>query len=466
MTWLRSAPEATPTRGWWWVFAGLMGILTVIAAVHADLHGLLEAHASWWRPLVTLPAHALVLLAWWQLGPRWKHPLVTAAIWCLPMLFSFPLHSRDVYAYGATGWQVTHGFDPYATALGTAGQPGLLVGVHWYETSSVYPSLQIDLFGWISRLTGGDLYWTTVAMRIPAVAALIILALVLPALARRFDVDPRLALWAGLLNPIVLVQWVGGVHNDALMVALALTAVLAATDLGWRGWRGLIVGGVVLGLAMGIKQSAALYGLGLVAIAWQLRRKDGDGWGKLAAVAAVPGAITVVTFLLSSFSHGLGWRNPTAGNPIEATSNAPLSWVASFLRFHELLPEHTANSLVGLLSSVLIAAGILVAWAFIGPRGDRVGRPWAFLVLVLVVACTFGPALQPWYVTWIIPAFVFARLGAFWNRFWLLGVLATGLLPALQDFTAPYFAMVIVGIPLFVMLRRWNARGYSPLPVD
>ena len=51
------------------------------------------------------------------------------------------------------------------------------------------------------------------------------------------------------------------------MVALAMAALLAATDVGWRGWRGLVVGGVLLGLAMGIKQSAALFGLGALSLA-------------------------------------------------------------------------------------------------------------------------------------------------------------------------------------------------------
>ncbi len=452
-------------RPWWWVFAGLMGVLVVMGAVNADLHGLLEHRASWWRPLVTFPAHAVILLAWWQLGPRWKRPLLTAAIWSLPMIFSFPLHSRDVYAYGAIGWQVDNGFDPYVTTLGAAGQPGLLVGIHWFDTTSVYPSLQLDIFGLLSRLAGADLYWTTVAMRLPAVLALVILAFVLPALARRFGVDPRLALWAGLLNPVILVQWVGGVHNDALMVALAAAAVLAACDLGWRGWRGLVVGGLLLGLAMGIKQSAALFGLGLVAVAWQLRRREGDGWGRLAATAVVPGAITVAAFLASSVSFGLGWRNPTAGNPIEATSNAPLSWVASFFRYHELLPVATANQLVSLASSVLIAIGIVVVWVLLGPRGNTVARPWPFLVAVLVVACVCGPALQPWYVTWFIPFFVLCRLGGRWNRLWLLGVLAAGLLPPLQDLISPYVAMAILAVPLFLMLRSWSRTGYSPLPV-
>lgn len=436
----------------------------IIAVLTADADGLLETPASWWRPLLTLPAHAVLLLAWWQLGPHWRRPLVTAAIWSAPMLFALPMHSRDAYAYGAAGWLVDHGLDPYSTQLGQAGEPGLLVGLHWHETTSVYPALSLDVFGLISRLTGGDLYWTTVALRLPNVLALAILAFVLPRLARRLGLNERVVLWAGLLNPIMLVQWIGGVHNDALMVALGVAAFLAVFDLGWRGWRGLVLAGVLLGLAMGFKQSAALFGLGVVAVAWSLRAPKAQGWWRLVAVAVVPGAITVLTFLLTCIRHGLGWSSATAGNPIEATSNAPLSWLASFIRYRGIVSEETANGSVGLLSSMLVAVAVVLVWVKFGPKGRHLGRPWVFAVAVLAVFCLLAPALQPWYLTWLLPLYPFVHVGPKWHRWWLIAVAAFSLLPALQDRLPPYLAMLIVGIPLWFLWRRMSNDDVSPVP--
>lgn len=465
-SWVRTDPSVTARRPWLWVLTGMFAVVGLIGAHTADLSGLLEVRASWWRLLISFPATCVLLLAWWQLGPAWRRPLTTAALWAAPMMFALPMHSRDAYAYAATGWQVAREINPYETPLGDAGQPGLLVGVHWYQTTSVYPSLSLDLFGLVSRLTGGDLYWTLVGLRLPSVLALVLLAWTLPRLARRFGVDETMALWAGLANPIILVQWIGGAHNDALMVALGVTALLAATDVGWRGWRGLILAGVLLGLAMGIKQSAALYGLGVVAVGWGVRFRDGAGWPRLTAVALVPGAVTVATFLLSSLSWGLGWRNPTAGNPIEATSNAPLSWVASFLRYNELLPQPVANSLVSAISTVLIVTAIVLAWIRFGPTGSRIALPWAFALSALTAFIVLGPALQPWYLSLVLPIYVFLRAEAGLNRIWLLGVVGFALLAPLQDLLAPYISMLILLFPLWGLWALMRRSGLDPLPAS
>lgn len=470
--WLRPAPHGRPVHPWWWITAGLMAVLVLVGAQFADAPGLLERGDSWWRPFVSLPALSVLLVAWWQLGPHWRRPLLTAAVWAAPMVFALPMYSRDAYAYAAQGWLVAGGLDPYATPLGEAGLPGLLVGVHWHKTTAVYPALSLELFGALSRLTGSDLYWTTVAMRIPSLLALAALAWALPRLARRFDIDPGLALWAGLLNPIMLFQWVGGVHNDAVMVALALLAVLAATDLGWRGWRGLVVAGLLLGLAMGIKQSAALFGLGVVAVAWAVRYREwgarpggrsvAAGWWRLAATAAVPGGITVAVFVASSLRFGFGWGAPTAGNPVEAVSNAPLSWLAAALRYG--MPEDTANSAVTVLSSALIVAAVAAIWVRWGPRGDDVGRPWVFTLAVLGAFCVLAPALQPWYLTWFLPLYVFWRTGPGWHRAWLVLVVAFTLLPALQTMMPPFLAMPVLALPLAALWLSLHRRRVSPLP--
>ncbi|MFT3888663.1 MAG: polyprenol phosphomannose-dependent alpha 1,6 mannosyltransferase MptB [Arachnia sp.] len=449
------APPGGLARPWAWVGLGLAGVLLAVCGVSLDGGGLAERPAPWWRLACTLPGYAALFLAWWRLGPRWRHPRLTAILWSLPLLFSLPLHSRDAYAYAAVGWHAARGVDPYVVPLGQAGPAGALVGEHWAQTTTVYPALQVDVFALASRLAGADPYWTTVVLRLPSILALVLLALALPALARRLGVDPRVALWAGALNPVLLVQWVGGVHNDAPMVALAVAALLAAAAIGRRGWLGLVAAGVLLGLAMGFKQSAAPFGLGLVAVAWAARRDDAGeggprGWPRLALVAVVPAVASVAVFLLTSWRWGLGWRAATAGSPVEAVSLAPLSWVAAGLRAAGL---GQANGLVSAISVALIAAGVAWVWVRLGPRADAVGRPTAFAAAVLAVVCLAGPALQVWYLTWLIPLLPLCGLGGRWRGLWRVGIVALLLLPALQDVLPPPLALLAVA-PLAWLLAR------------
>lgn len=451
-------PHRTTSRPWAWILVGLLAVCVIVAASLVDAYGLLERQASPWRPFVQLPAHMVLLVAWWQLGPGFRRPLTAAAIWAVPLFFALPLHSRDAYSYAAQGWLMTHGLDPYTVVSGDAGLPGLLVGTHWYDTTSVYPSLSLQIFGLVAAVFNSHLYWTVVGMRIPNVLAMVVLAWAVQRLARHYGISRRLAWWWGVANPVLLVQWIGGAHNDAIMVALIAVATVLVLR---RGWLALIAGGVALGAAMGIKQSAALAGLGLVAIAWEVRLAGGRrGWWRLLGTAAVPGAATVITFLALSFGSGfgLGWTASTAGNPISATSNAPLSWVASFGRFHELAPETVVNSTVTTFSMVLIVIAIVMLYLRIGPKPDAPGRPWLFLVLSLLTFGLLGPAMQPWYLTWVIPFFAFTRPDRNGRLAWWLLLAGFTMLPPLQDAIPPYIAMGIVAVPLAGLVWWWRRR--------
>lgn len=449
-------PEPSTRRPVAWVLAGLLATCWMVAVQWADAPGLLEARASWWRVAVQLPCALLLLLAWWKLGPTMRRPLLTAALWAAPMLVALPMHSRDAYSYAAQGWLMAHGQDPYLTPSGEAGLPGLFVGMHWFHTTSVYPVVSLWVFEAMARLADFHPFWTVVALRLPNLLALAVVAWALARIADHVGIDRRHAWWMGVANPVILVQWIGGVHNDALMVAGIAVALACVVRTGWLP---LVLGGVALGTAMGFKQAAALAGLGLVAVAWQARRRVGaQGWPRLFLTAVVPGAVTLATFLGLSWASGLGlgWNNPTAGSPIGASSNAPWSWVASFGRFHDLAEDAVVNDVLSTVATCCILVAIVALAWWLGPRADADGRPWLFLVLSLLAFGFVGPALQPWYLTWAIPFAAFARLEGWWRWGWTALVAAFVALPPLQDAMPPYVAMGVVLIP--IIAAGWAAR--------
>ncbi len=452
-------PDRTSRRPWAWALAGMCALAWIVAVQWLDAPGLLEARASWWRVAVQLPAHLVALVAWWELGPGFRRPLAVGALWALPLMIALPMHSRDAYSYVAQGWLLGHGLSPYEVTSGAAGTVGLLVGIHWHQTTSVYPGFALLVFEGVDALWSPHVLGMIVGLRLVNVAAMALLAWMVAILARRRGVPRHTAWWLGVANPVLLVQWVGGVHNDAVMVAFVAVALVLVQR---RGVTALVLGGVALGTATGIKQSAALAGLGLVAVAWQVRL-DGHrrGWARLGWTAVVPGLATIVTFLAWSFGSGLGlgWRGARAGNPIGASSNAPMSWIASFGRYHELAPDAVVNTVVTACSMLLVVLviGALLVW--IGPRADRAGKPWLFLVLSLLAFGFVGPALQPWYVTWVIPFFAFVDARRWWRYAWWGLLLAFTALPPLQDAIPPYVAMGVVAVPLAGLAWWWSSTG-------
>lgn len=460
---------AAPRRPWLWVFLGAVGILIVAFGAIVDGHGLLERMGHWWRLGFTVPGHLLLLAAWWQLGPLWRAPMVTAAVWALPMLAVPPLHSRDAYSYAAQGWLLRQGLDPYLVPSGEAGDAGLLVGVHWFHTTSVYPPLSLELFRFISWLFDGDLYWTAIGMRLPNVVALVVLAWALKKLAGHVGITASIVLWAGVLNPVVMVQWVGGVHNDAVMVAALAVAFLVSFNRRWRGWAGMLAGGAGIGVAMSVKQSAAVAGVGMVALAWaasqQRLGEQGRTWFALARRAAAAGACAVGAFAGISLLTGLGmgWNNDTAGNPLMATSNAPVSWLASFIRFRELAPDETTLTVLTTLSTLLVLVGVVWLVVRFGPRpGDHVGQPWALIVGVLTAFAVLGPALQPWYLTWAFAFVALCRAPLRWAHGFVVATWVTSVIAALQDTWPPYVAMGVLILPGYLV---WRWLDHNRIPV-
>ena len=223
----------------------------------------------------------------------------------------------------------------------------------------------------------------------------------------------------------------------------------------------MVAGGAVIGMAMSIKQSAAVAGVGVVALAWAASQPvippRSRTWWALVARAAAGGSAAVGVFALISVATGLGlgWRNPTAGSPLQATSNAPISWVASFARFHELMPDGRIISILTTLASLLVVAGI--AWLVwrLGPRPPgSVGSPWLLACGVLLAFAVLGPALQPWYLTWVLPFVALARPALRLQHVFLLVTVVCVLLAPLQDVMAPYMAMGVLALPMWLLWRR------------
>ena len=139
------------------------------------------------------------------------------------------------------------------------------------------------------------------------------------------------AVGRGVATPLLVFQWIGGLHNDAVLVALIALAVLVAQR---GGWTGLLLGGALIGLSLTVKQSGAAAGLGIVALAWAAT--PGRDWWQLAGRAAAAGVAAVAVFAGVSLGSGAGVRlgqQHRRGIPWPWMSDSPLSWIIQAMRF-------------------------------------------------------------------------------------------------------------------------------------
>jgi alpha-1,6-mannosyltransferase len=353
---------------------------------------------------VGLTGMGVVVLAWLGLGRHAADLPVRelyriAVAWCAPLLLARPLFSGDLHSYLAQGVIAAEGVDPYrfgaAAALGADSPVTQRVSEYWQDTPTPYGPVWVAISRTIARVAGDNLPVTLLLNRLVELAGVVLIAWALPRLARRVGVAPGVALWLGLLNPLVLWHVVAGAHNDGLMVGL----MLAGVELVLRGVAAP-AGLVLLTVAANVKIVAAV---AICCAGAELARRSGRtvGHGVVVLLGLLAGFAVLSVAIAAVSGLGLGWVG-TLG------ASAQLhSWLAPTNQLGFLVGALGGADLISAAISVTVrigavlgaAAGAAVLWAIFRGRVNPVaGLGLAFAVMVVT-----GPVVQPWYLLWAIP---------------------------------------------------------------
>ncbi|HZD98286.1 MAG TPA: polyprenol phosphomannose-dependent alpha 1,6 mannosyltransferase MptB [Micromonosporaceae bacterium] len=410
--------------------------------------------------------------AWWLgrhligtglMSARWV--IVTAALWMLPLLVCPPTGSRDVYAYACQGALVAAGHSPYHEGVSALPCQWLSsVSLIWRDTPAPYGPLFLMIAGVAAKT--GSLTAAIVIFRIMAVVGVIMIAVWLPALARRVGVPTDRALWLVLACPLVVVHLIGGAHNDALTVGL-LVAGLALLATRSHRMSALILGGVLIGLSIAVKTTigavlpfAVLFAAGgpaLPAVGVLIRR----------AVAIIGSAL--VTLLGLSYGLGLGtfgWITALshAGDSVAWTS--PPTAVGLTIGYLErpfgghfdAVPACRFAALV-LMPIVLL----VILWH------SRNHNPLYGAGLALLATIFLAPVVQAWYLVWPLSMFAVTKVRIRWFIIAITFLSCTilpdgsGLAKTLQ---APMsFVVTAIVIWAFVRGLTW-LRGFEPKEIE
>ncbi|MGO8966799.1 alpha-(1-_6)-mannopyranosyltransferase A [Mycobacterium sp.] len=364
-------------------------------------HGLVLSSVLLWIGV------ALMLIAWLWLGRRVlagnarQYTMVaTTGFWLAPLLLSVPVFSRDTYSYLAQGALLRDGFDPYA--VGPIDNPNPLldhVSPIWTITTAPYGPAFIMIARLVTMLVGNHVIVGTMLLRLCMLPGLALLIWATPRVARHLGANVPIALWICVLNPLVIIHLMGGVHNEMLMVGLMVAGIALTFE------RHHVAGVALVAVGVAVKATAGI-ALPFLVWVWVRHLRDRRGYRPLRAFAAAAGTsvlifVAVFAVLSGAAGVGLGWLTALAG------SVKIINWLS--------IPTAAANlahAIGGLFFSVNFygvlqvtrAAGIAVIavalpllwWRF--RHDDRqalTGIAWAMLVVVL-----FAPAALPWYYSW------------------------------------------------------------------
>jgi hypothetical protein len=350
---------------------------------------------------MTVLGVSVLVIAWLGLRPATEQgQRLTGAmarrvlvVWCLPFVIAPVVFSHDVYSYGAQGWMISHGQNPYDAG------PGLLPGAFasyapwaWRYTPAPYGPLALQIAHGVVNLSGGLPWLSAILMRIPAFMAVALIAWLLPKLAARLHKNVALVRWFACLNPLLVIDYIGGGHNDAWMMGLLVLGLwLASYRRGWP-WAA-----AVIGLAASIKQPAIL---ACVFLPWLIQPIDSwhDRLGRIRVIwqALVAAEIALAVFVLVSLVCGLGFGWISALSvPGESGSLSPAYLIGSILQG---LISPGGTWWLSTMTTVMLLVGTVVVVSItlrLGPFDPLSALAWVMVVTAFAMA-----ALHPWYLLW------------------------------------------------------------------
>lgn len=356
----------------------------------------------------------LMIRSWLRLGQQFtvwgaearKATYTAIAAWGAPLALSVPLFSRDVYAYIAQGKVMVNNLNPYVDGYDQLSNY-LQTGADdlWARSPTPYGPIFLWMEEFVVWLTGGHPEYSIIFFRIIALAGAAMCIYYGPKLAELHGINPNRALWLACANPLFLTTFIASIHNDALMLGLALGGLYFAAT------KKPLLGVLLVTLSIGIKPITIIF-LPFIGLLWAGR---GASWprkfGFWALTAGTSFGLLGILGLMNGF--GFGWVGALS------TPGSVWIWYAPIGLLGAVLGGiGGAFSLDGELITWLVhkagtvaSIGVVLYLMFRG-KHDRIVRR---LALALAAVVFLAPMIQAWYVVWLLPLFAATGIRNDWQ---------------------------------------------------
>lgn len=374
----------------------------------------------------------LLVRSWLRLGQRvrvWgprarKATLQAVAAWGGPMMLSVPLFSRDVYAYIGQGRLMVEGFNPYKDGISTLSNYYQLgADKMWTEAPTPYGPVFLWMEQFVVWVTNVQPELCVLLFRLIALAGIALCIVYVPRLAELHGINPHRSLWLTVANPLFLTNFIASVHNDSLMLGLALAGLYYAAV------RRPLLAIVLVTLSVAVKPITLIL-LPFVGLLWAGRSA---GWlRKIAFWASTAGLSLGLLWLMGLVNgFGFGWVNGLSAPGSVWIWYAPVGFVGLVIASitGEFVPDGWVLAGFAFTAAKVIMLGC-IAWLVL--RGDY-RRLIRRLALALASVVILAPMIQAWYVVWLIPLFAVTGIRNDWQVKALYFIVSFFMIYALVD---------------------------------
>src|SRR5215471_3478425 len=338
---------------------------------------------------IALCCLGLAMMLWansrgWSPSPRKVFWTAAGAVAVLVNIT--PVGSGDVASYAAYGRIAALGKNPYTFTPSML--PGgkhnpytMLVSPMWQHTPSVYGPVAT----WTHLLAaeiGGARPWATIwVLMIMIGAAFLAAGYVL----LRTAANPVRAVLLWVANPLLIAVLVIGGHMDAFVALFAIMAILVSRRC-TTVWHDVLVG-LLVGVAGGIKVSAAFVALGIA-----IPLMHDRAWARLARIGSIAALTTLGVYY---FSYGFGALRPLGKASTMVIS--PTVWRAVEGIFGT---GHLVTTVIGFTWPPLMLALAWYLYNRLSPDVPTVVAATCALTFAWVVV---APWSLPWYasIAWV-----------------------------------------------------------------
>ncbi|VEH08853.1 alpha-(1-_6)-mannopyranosyltransferase A [Corynebacterium kutscheri] len=387
-----------------------------------NLEALRYGHGATLSNLVLWSGTILLIVAWVLVGKavynqQLSLPQLNKSLWMwvLPLICAAPIMSRDIYSYLAQGAMLRDGFDPYTQGVALNPNSYLTEVSHdWRTTTTPYGPLHLWLGELITTISGDRVSVGVVLFKLLSIAGFALIAWSIPRLAILANQSPTLALWLGVMNPLMIIHLIGGMHNESLMIGLVGIGLWLIVSSSTPARVFCAIALISLGVAL--KATAAFILPFVVWIALTTKTKK-LRWFFIYAFGG--GVLTIAVLALITFISGAswGWVTQLTGNTKVINPLAFPSLIAGIISavgsvFVDNFPYNQVLDITRRFSIVIMAIGFISCWwlsrrtQISALRGATGAYGFAFV---------FNSVTLPWYYASII-----CLLGLIKPPLWLL----------------------------------------------